>query len=104
MQLINKHYHLIGICGTAMASLAGMLVEQGHKVTGSDENVYPPMSLELERLGIPVSQGYKPENLVELRDVIVVGNAITRGNPELEYALNEKMYYTSMAAVVQENF
>ncbi len=87
-----------------MASLAGMLVAQGHRVTGSDENVYPPMSLELERLGIPASEGYKPENLAERPDVIVVGNAITRGNPELEYALNEKMYYTSMAAVVKENF
>jgi UDP-N-acetylmuramate: L-alanyl-gamma-D-glutamyl-meso-diaminopimelate ligase len=102
--LERKHYHLIGVCGTAMASLAGMLIEQGHKVTGSDENVYPPMSLELERLGIPVSKGYKRENLSERADVVVVGNAITRGNPELEHVLDEKMYYTSMAAVVQENF
>ena len=100
----RNHYHLIGICGTAMASLAGMLVEQGHKVTGSDENVYPPMSLELERLGIPAREGYAANNLAERPDVIVVGNAITRGNPELEYALNEKMFYTSMAAVVKENF
>src|ERR1044071_7648133 len=102
--LEKKRYHLIGICGTAMASLAGMLVEQGHKVTGSDENVYPPMSLELERLGIPVREGYRAENLKERPDVIVIGNAISRGNPEIEFALNEKMYYTSMAAVVKENF
>jgi UDP-N-acetylmuramate: L-alanyl-gamma-D-glutamyl-meso-diaminopimelate ligase len=102
--LEKKHYHLIGICGTAMASLAGMLVEQGHKVTGSDENVYPPMSLELQRLGIPVREGYAPQNLLERPEVVVVGNAITRGNPELEHVLNEKMYYTSMAAVVEENF
>jgi UDP-N-acetylmuramate: L-alanyl-gamma-D-glutamyl-meso-diaminopimelate ligase len=87
-----------------MASLAGMLVEQGHRVTGSDENVYPPMSLELERLKIPVSEGYSPKNLTERPDVVVVGNAITRGNPELEFVLNTKMYYTSMAAVVKENF
>src|SRR5712692_2717201 len=87
-----------------MASLAGMLIGQGHKVTGSDENIYPPMSLELQRLGIPVREGYKRENLSEHADVVVVGNAITRGNPELEYVLDEKMYYTSMAAVVQENF
>ena len=87
-----------------MASLAGMLVQQGHKVTGSDENVYPPMSLELERLGIPVSEGYKPENLSRGADVVVIGNAITRGNPELEHVLNSRMYYTSMAAVVKENF
>ena len=100
----KKRYHLIGICGTAMASLAGMLVEQGHTVTGSDENVYPPMSLELARLGIPVSEGYSAGNLRARPDVIVVGNAISRGNTELEFALNEKMYYTSMAAVVKENF
>src|SRR5262245_32731609 len=102
--LDKEHYHLIGICGSAMASLAGMLVEQGHKVTGSDENVYPPMSLELRRLAIPVYEGFKLENLTERPDVVVVGNAITRGNPELEYMLNEKMVYTSLAAVIQENF
>jgi UDP-N-acetylmuramate: L-alanyl-gamma-D-glutamyl-meso-diaminopimelate ligase len=102
--LETRHYHLIGICGTAMASLAGMLAAQGHKITGSDENVYPPMSIELKRLGIPVNEGYKAENLAERPDVLVIGNAISRGNPELEYALNEKLYYTSMAAVVKENF
>jgi UDP-N-acetylmuramate: L-alanyl-gamma-D-glutamyl-meso-diaminopimelate ligase len=87
-----------------MASLAGMLIQQGHKVTGSDENVYAPMSLELERLGIEASEGYRPENIVGRPDFVVVGNAITRGNRELEFALNEKLYYTSMAAVVQDNF
>jgi len=87
-----------------MASLAGMLVEQGHEVTGSDENVYPPMSLELARLKIPVTEGYRPENVPEKPAIIVVGNAITRGNPELEHVLNKKLYYTSMAAVVKENF
>jgi UDP-N-acetylmuramate: L-alanyl-gamma-D-glutamyl-meso-diaminopimelate ligase len=102
--LNTKHYHLIGICGTAMASLAGMLAAQGHKVTGSDENVYPPMSLELKRLGIPVNEGYRAENLQERPDEVVVGNAISRGNIELEYTLNEKLHYTSMAAVVKENF
>ncbi|HWN99795.1 MAG TPA: UDP-N-acetylmuramate:L-alanyl-gamma-D-glutamyl-meso-diaminopimelate ligase [Blastocatellia bacterium] len=104
VSLQSKHYHLIGICGTAMASLAGMLIQQGHKVTGSDENVYPPMSHELERLGIAAREGYRPENIVGHPDIIVVGNAITRGNPELEFVLNEKLYYTSMAAVVQDNF
>ena len=103
-EMQNRHYHLIGICGTAMASLAGMLVEQGHEVSGSDENVYPPMSVELQRLGIPVREGYRPENLVGPPDVVVVGNAVTRGNPELERVLNEKMHYTSMAAVVKDNF
>src|SRR5262245_53405580 len=87
-----------------MASLAGMLVAQGHRVTGSDENVYPPMSLELERLGIPVSIGFRAENLSVRPDVVVVGNAVMRGNPELEFMLNQKMRYTSMAAVIKENF
>ena len=100
----KKHYHLIGVCGTAMASLAGMLIQQGHKVTGSDENVYPPMSIELERLGIKASEGYSADNIVGRPDSVVVGNAITRGNPELEFVLNEKLPYTSMAAVVQDNF
>jgi UDP-N-acetylmuramate: L-alanyl-gamma-D-glutamyl-meso-diaminopimelate ligase len=102
--LDKTHYHLIGICGTAMASLAGMLKAQGHTVTGSDENVYPPMSTELQKLDIPVSEGYRPENLDPRPDVVVVGNAIMRGNVELEFVLNEKFYYTSMAAVVKENF
>lgn len=87
-----------------MASLAGMLKAQNHKVTGSDENVYPPMSIELQKLDIPVSEGYSPENLDPRPDVVVVGNAIMRGNVELEFVLNEKLYYTSMAAVVKENF
>ncbi|MEO7658084.1 MAG: Mur ligase domain-containing protein, partial [Pyrinomonadaceae bacterium] len=82
------HYHLIGICGTAMASLAGMLQSRGHKVTGSDQNVYPPMSTQLQALGIEVLNGYKPENADIGADVTVVGNAISRGNPELEEVLN----------------
>src|SRR5262245_47623139 len=87
-----------------MASLAGMLVGRGYRVTGSDENVYPPMSVELQKLGIPVLNGYRAENLNPRPDVVVVGNAITRGNPELEHALNEKLYYTSIASVVKESF
>jgi UDP-N-acetylmuramate: L-alanyl-gamma-D-glutamyl-meso-diaminopimelate ligase len=98
-----NHYHLIGICGTAMASLAGMLVAKGHKVTGSDENVYPPMSLELQKLGIPVSQGYRPENVGD-PDFVVVGNAISRGNPELEDVLDRGLRYTSMPSIIEEDF
>lgn len=98
------HYHLIGICGTAMASLAGMLTARGHRVTGSDENVYPPMSLELERLGIPVNIGYREENLTERPDVVVVGNAIPRGNPEVEHVLDHRWSYTSMADVLKREF
>lgn len=98
------HYHLIGICGTAMASLAGMLQARGHRVTGSDENVYPPMSTMLETLGIAVRQGYKPEHLAPAPDCVVVGNAIGRGNPEVEETLNRKLLYRSQAEVVKEEF
>ena len=77
-----SHIHLMGICGTGMASLAGMFKEQGYVVTGSDENVYPPMSLFLESLGIPVSGGYGPRNLKPRPDLVIVGNVITKINPE----------------------
>jgi UDP-N-acetylmuramate: L-alanyl-gamma-D-glutamyl-meso-diaminopimelate ligase len=102
--MAGRHYHLIGIGGTAMGSLAGLLHAAGHRVTGSDENVYPPMSTQLDRLGIRYFEGYRPENLAERPDVVVVGNAISRGNPELEWLLNEKLYYTSAAATVKEEF
>lgn len=101
---INMHYHLIGICGTAMASLAGMLQARGHKVTGSDQNVYPPMSTQLEGLGIEIMQGYKAENTDSPRDITVVGNTIMRGNPELEEVLNRKLVYRSQAETVREEF
>ena len=98
------HYHLIGICGTAMASLAGMLQARGHTVTGSDQNIYPPMSTQLEELGIEILQGYKAGNADAPRDVTVVGNTIMRGNPELEEVLNRKMLYRSQAETVREEF
>ncbi|HET9711847.1 MAG TPA: UDP-N-acetylmuramate:L-alanyl-gamma-D-glutamyl-meso-diaminopimelate ligase [Pyrinomonadaceae bacterium] len=98
------HYHLIGICGTAMASLAGMLQARGHHVTGSDLNVYPPMSTMLEELGIAVSHGYKREHLTPTPDCVIVGNAIPRGNPEVEETLRRKLLYRSQAEVVKEEF
>ena len=98
------HYHLIGICGTAMASLAGMLQARGHKVTGSDQNVYPPMSTQLEQLGIEIMTGYKAENTDTPRECTVVGNTIMRGNPELEEVLNRKLLYRSQAEVVKDEF
>ena len=98
------HYHLIGICGTAMASLAGMLQAKGHKVTGSDQNVYPPMSTQLEELGIEIMKGYKPENLDCNADSIIVGNAISRGNAELEELLNRKLAYYSQAETIKRLF
>jgi UDP-N-acetylmuramate: L-alanyl-gamma-D-glutamyl-meso-diaminopimelate ligase len=98
------HYHLIGICGTAMASLAGMLQARGHKVTGSDEHVYPPMSTMVESLGIPIMRGYKGEHVSTTPDCVVVGNAIPRGNPELEEVLKRRLVYRSQAEVVKEEF
>ena len=100
----KKHIHLIGICGTAMASLAGMLQARGHKVTGSDQNVYPPMSTQLEALGINIMQGYVAENANVGADCTIVGNTISRGNPELEEVLNRKLLYRSQAEVVKEEF
>src|SRR6266404_5310117 len=98
------HYHLIGIGGTAMASLAGLLKSAGHTVTGSDENVYPPMSTGLQEMGIAYTQGYRPENLEPRPDIVIVGNAISRGNPELEAVLIQKLRYTSAAATIKEEF
>ncbi|HEU5208647.1 MAG TPA: UDP-N-acetylmuramate:L-alanyl-gamma-D-glutamyl-meso-diaminopimelate ligase [Longimicrobiales bacterium] len=100
----RRHYHLIGIAGTAMGSLAGLLKSAGHHVTGSDENVYPPMSTQLQSLGIPYAEGFGPQNLDPRPDVVVVGNAISRGNPELEYVLDEGLYYTAAAVVIKEEF
>jgi len=98
------HYHLIGICGTAMASLAGMLQARGHHVTGSDLNVYPPMSTMLQQLGINVVEGFKREHLTPAPDCVIVGNAIPRGNPEVEETLRRKLLYRSQAEVVKEEF
>jgi UDP-N-acetylmuramate: L-alanyl-gamma-D-glutamyl-meso-diaminopimelate ligase len=98
------HYHLIGICGTAMGSLAGMLQARGHHVTGSDENVYPPMSTMLASLGIPVMHGYSPDHLNPAPDCVIVGNAIPRGNAEVEETLNRRLLYRSQPEVVKEEF
>src|ERR1700674_4800418 len=87
----RMHYHLIGICGPAMAALAAMLQARGHQVTGSDENVSPPMSTMLASLGISVMKGYRPEHLEPAPDCVIVGNAIPRGNAELEATLNRKL-------------
>jgi UDP-N-acetylmuramate: L-alanyl-gamma-D-glutamyl-meso-diaminopimelate ligase len=98
------HYHLIGICGTAMASLAGMLQARGHRVSGSDEHVYPPMSTMLESLGIQIAPAYRAANLAPAPDCVVVGNAIPRGNPEVEETLNRRLAYRSLPEVLKEEF
>lgn len=100
----RKHIHLIGICGTAMASLAGMLQAQGHRVTGSDTAAYPPMSTLLTSLGIPILEPYCEKNLSPAPDLVLVGNAISRGNPELEVVLDRRIPMASMAAILHDEF
>jgi UDP-N-acetylmuramate: L-alanyl-gamma-D-glutamyl-meso-diaminopimelate ligase len=104
MNSSSRHIHLIGICGTAMASLAGLLQLRGHRITGSDKAAYPPMSDLLRELGIPVLEPYAEKNLDPRPDLVVVGNALSRGNPELERVLDERIPFTSMAALLREEF
>jgi UDP-N-acetylmuramate: L-alanyl-gamma-D-glutamyl-meso-diaminopimelate ligase len=99
-----SHIHLSGICGTAMASLAGLLQLKGHRITGSDKAAYPPMSDLLRELGIPVMEPYAESNLDPAPDLVVIGNALSRGNPEVERVLDERISFTSMAALLREEF
>ncbi|HEU5410828.1 MAG TPA: UDP-N-acetylmuramate:L-alanyl-gamma-D-glutamyl-meso-diaminopimelate ligase [Candidatus Acidoferrales bacterium] len=99
-----EHIHLLGIGGAAMAPVAGMLKERGYTVTGSDANVYPPASTLLDSLKIPWNEGFRAENLNPHPDLIVVGNAISRGNAELEAALDAKIPYWSMPQTIEELF
>jgi UDP-N-acetylmuramate: L-alanyl-gamma-D-glutamyl-meso-diaminopimelate ligase len=96
--------HLSAICGTAMASLAGLLCERGDEVTGSDQDVYPPMSTQLEALGIPIRTPYAAENVPANTDLVVIGNALSRGNPEVEAVLDRRQRFTSLPALVAEEF
>jgi UDP-N-acetylmuramate: L-alanyl-gamma-D-glutamyl-meso-diaminopimelate ligase len=100
----RKHIHLSGICGTAMASIAGLLQLQGHRITGSDKAAYPPMSDLLRSLGIPILEPYAESNLDPSPDLVVIGNALSRGNPEVERVLDERLPFTSMAALVHDEF
>ena len=99
-----KRVHLIGICGTAMATLAAMLKTRGFDVRGSDQNVYPPMSEFLAEQKITTLQGYKPEHITDDLDLVVVGNAISRGNPELEEVLDRKIRFCSLPEAVRDHF
>lgn len=96
--------HLIGIGGAAMAPVAGMLKERGYDVCGSDLNVYPPASTLLASLGIPWKEGFSEENLKPSPDLVVVANVIARGNPELEYVLDQRIPYCSMPGVIEDIF
>ena len=87
-----------------MASVAAALKERGFKVTGSDENVYPPMSTFLQEKGVPLKEGYRAENIPADADVVVIGNAMKRGNPEVEAVLNRKLLYLSLPEVLKNYF
>ncbi|MEY2600194.1 MAG: hypothetical protein RLZZ142_2453, partial [Verrucomicrobiota bacterium] len=104
MQPSIQHVHFIGICGTAMGAVASAMAAQGYTVTGSDAEVYPPMSTFLESRGIALHRGYRPENLPASADLIVVGNAISRGNPELEAVLNRRLPYLSLPETLKQFF
>jgi UDP-N-acetylmuramate: L-alanyl-gamma-D-glutamyl-meso-diaminopimelate ligase len=96
--------HLIGVCGTAMGTLAAMLKEKGFDVRGSDHNVYPPMSEFLVAQGITLLQGYDPAHITSDLDLVIIGNAISRGNPELEEVLDRKIRYCSLPEAIRDHF
>jgi UDP-N-acetylmuramate: L-alanyl-gamma-D-glutamyl-meso-diaminopimelate ligase len=97
-------FHFLGICGTAMGAVAVALRERGFKVTGSDQNVYPPMSTFLESKGITLMEGYRAENIPAYADVVVIGNAMKRGNAEVEAVLNRKLLYLSLPELLRNFF
>ncbi len=99
-----KHFYFMGICGTAMGAVAAAMKDLGHQVTGSDANVFPPMSTFLESKGISILNGFSPENVPADADVIVVGNAISRGNVEIEHVLNQRLSYVSLPEILKEFF
>lgn len=90
-----RSIHILGICGTAMGTFAGMLVAKGFEVTGSDAGVYPPMSTQLEALGIELMEGYKAENVAHQPDLVIIGNVIRRDNPEAQAVRSLGLIHTS---------
>lgn len=100
---MSTHIHILGICGTFMGGIALLARELGFRVTGSDANVYPPMSTQLEAAGIELMTGYEPAHLQPAPDCVVVGNAMSRGNPAIEYMLNARLPYTSGPQWLAEN-
>ncbi|WP_411827344.1 UDP-N-acetylmuramate:L-alanyl-gamma-D-glutamyl-meso-diaminopimelate ligase [Luteolibacter sp. AS25] len=100
----KTHFHFTGICGTAMGAVASAMKRKGFTITGSDASVYPPMSDFLRGQGIEITEGYHEGNIPEGVDVVVIGNAISRGNPEAEAALNRKLLYHSLPEVMKDHF
>ena len=104
MQSSVRRIHFLGVCGTAMGAVAAAIREKGFIVTGSDENAYPPMSDFLAAKDVKICNGYRPENIPADADLIVVGNAIMRGNPEMEAVLNRKLLYRSLPETLKDFF
>ncbi len=102
--MIMKHIHFLGICGTAMGAVATAMARRGYRVTGTDANVYPPMSTFLEREGIEIFRGYAGANIPDSADAIVIGNAMSRGNPEVEAVLERRLRYLSLPEAMKEFF
>ncbi|MEO1859799.1 MAG: UDP-N-acetylmuramate:L-alanyl-gamma-D-glutamyl-meso-diaminopimelate ligase [Verrucomicrobiales bacterium] len=100
----HRHFHFIGICGTAMGAVAAAMKDRGYTVTGSDQNVYPPMSDFLADKGIPITVGNSPNNIPEGVSLVVIGNAMSRGNVELEEVLDCKLAYTSLPELLKDEF
>lgn len=100
----KKNFHFVGVCGTAMGSVAAAMKNRGYRVTGSDQNVYPPMSTFLESQGVEITAGFAANHIPDDTDVIVIGNAISRGNEEAEAALDRKLLYVSLPEVLKEHF
>ena len=99
-----KHVHFLGICGTAMGAVASAMARQGYVVTGTDANVYPPMSTFLENEGIQIFQGYNPANIPADTDLVIIGNAMSRGNIEVEAVLERRLRYMSLPETMKEFF
>lgn len=100
----KKNFHFVGVCGTAMGSVAAAMKNRGYKITGSDQNVYPPMSTFLESQGVEITSGFSADHISDDTDIIVIGNAISRGNAEAEEALDRKLLYVSLPEVLKEHF
>lgn len=100
---MTTHVHILGICGTFMGGIAAIAKQLGFRVSGCDANVYPPMSTQLEELGIELMQGYKTEHLTDEPDMVIVGNAMSRGNPMVEYVMDRNIPYTSGPQWLLEN-
>src|SRR5512134_3414648 len=99
-----RHVHLVAIAGVAMAALAGMLKQRGLWVTGSDEKIYPPMSTLLERLGISVLEGFRPDNLTPRPDLVIIGNKVSRTNAEVQGVLAARLPYLSLPEALGDIF